>query len=73
MTEEKTERLRDIISVVKPKEHLVVYCGDGRLYDSDTNELVKHIKLIKKALSKEGIKASQFTASENMKERMGCV
>lgn len=73
MAEEKTERLRDIISFVKPKEHLVVYCGDGRLYDSDTNELVKHIKLIKKALSKEGIKASQFTASENMKERMELV
>lgn len=73
MSEEKIAYISDIISSVKKKDHFVVYCGDGKLYDADTNKMIRHINLIKKELSKKGIKSSQFTASENMKERMELV
>lgn len=73
MAEEKQTRIDEIIDRVVEKDHFVVYCGDGRLFDSDTNEEIRHIRFVKGVLDKHGYKPSQFTAKENMNERMSLV
>ena len=72
MAEEKTERIDELIKAVDVQDHFVVYCGDGRLYDDD-NEEVRHIQFVKKRIDKLGLKASQFTATEDINRRMQLV
>lgn len=72
MAKEKQNHLDDIIDRVEEKDHVVVYCGDGRLFDDSGAEL-RHIQAVKRVLSKHNYKASQFTAQENMQERMELV
>lgn len=73
MIDEKQTCIRDIINQVEENDHFVVYCGDGKLFDDNTGEEIRHIKSVKKVLSEHGFKASQFTATENMQERMQLV
>ena len=73
MAEAKQEKIISILSAVDDKDHLVVYCGDGKLFDEGTGEELRHIQSIKRALSSLGHKPSQFTAQENMEERMQLV
>ena len=73
MAEEKRTRIDEILNMVKEKDHFVVYCGDGKLFDSDTNEEMRHIRFVKGVLNAHGYKPSQFTAKENMQERMALV
>lgn len=72
MAEEKIERIDDIIEKIKEKEHCVVYCGDGRLFVDNEQEM-RHIEFVRNALDEHGFKASQFTATENMDTRMRLV
>ena len=72
MAQEKLDRIDEILDNVKERNHFIVYCGDGRLYD-DSEDEIRHIQFVKKKLSQRGLKASQFTASENMSERMDLV
>ena len=72
MAQEKLDRIDEILDHVKEHNHFIVYCGDGRLYD-DSEDEIRHIQFVKKKLSQRGLKASQFTASENMAERMDLV
>ena len=69
MAEEKMSKIDYLLSEVKVKDHFIVYCGDGRLFDED-NEEIKHINFVKKHLDKLNLKTSQFTASETMERRM---
>lgn len=73
MAEEKTTRIDEIINRVAEKDHFVVYCGDGRLFDADSGKELRHIQAIKRVLTAHGFKASQFTATENMTDRMELV
>lgn len=73
MAEEKQTKIDDIINSVEEKDHFVVYCGDGRLFDNDIGTEIRHISSVKKVLSEHGYKSSQFTATESMKERMELV
>lgn len=73
MAEEKKTRIDEIIDYVKETDHFVVYCGDGKLFDSNTNEEIRHIQFVKGALINHAYKPSQFTARENMQERMELV
>lgn len=73
MADEKRLRIDDILNNIQEKDHFVVYCGDGRLFDSETGEELRHIQSIKRKLSEHEYKASQFTAQENMNERMELV
>ena len=68
----KTNRIDELINCVDVKDHFVVYCGDGRLYD-DNNEEIRHIQFVKKRIDKLGLKASQFTATEDINRRMELV
>lgn len=51
----------------------MVYCGDGKLFDADSGKELRHIQAIKRVLTAHGFKASQFTATENMADRMELV
>lgn len=73
MAEEKTTRIDEIINRVAEEDHFVVYCGDGKLFDENTGMELRHIQSIKRVLSSHGFKASQFTATENMADRMELV
>ncbi len=73
MAEEKKTRIEEIFDQIKEKDHFVVYCGDGKLFDDNTNEEMRHIRFVKGELDKHGYKPSQFTAKENMQERMELV
>ena len=70
MVSAKMEQMDQFIEQVKTKEHFIVYCGDGKLFDYNDNSLIRHINFVKKKMAEHGMKASQFTASENMKERV---
>ena len=72
MAQEKIDKIESIINLVKNKEHFIVYCGDGKVLGDDGEEL-RHIQFIKNVLSELNIKASQFTATENMIDRMDMV
>ena len=65
MAQEKIDRIDKILTEVKERDHLIVYCGDGKLYN-DNNEEIRHINFAKEALIRKKYKPSQFTASENM-------
>ena len=73
MAEEKQIRIDEILGNVRENDHFVVYCGDGRLFDNNTGEEIRHIQSIKRVLTNHGVKSSQFTASENMHDRMELV
>lgn len=70
MIEEKQDKLPAIISRIEEQDHFVVYCGDGKLFDNNTGEEIRHIQSVKRVLNEFEYKASQFTATENMQERM---
>lgn len=72
MAEEKLDNIEDILDQVKEKDHFVIYCGDGRLFNNN-NEEVRHIRYVKSVLDSHGKKACQFTATENMDKRMDLV
>ena len=72
MSQEKMEQLHAILSHIKEKQHFIVYCGDGRVFNNNGDEK-RHIQFVKDLLTKEGFRTSQFTAQENMKTRMELV
>lgn len=73
MAKEKHLHIDEILSQIKGKDHLVVYCGDGKLFDNNSGEELRHIQTIKRVLSRHGYKSSQFTAKENMTDRVELV
>ena len=73
MAEGKHNQIDNIINQVNEKDHVVVYCGDGRLFDNNSGEELRHIQTVKRVLSEHEYKASQFTAQENVHERMELV
>lgn len=73
MAKEKQDRIDEIMNQIKERDHFVVYCGDGKLFDTNAGEELRHIQSIKRMLSAHGFKSSQFTAKENMADRMELV
>lgn len=73
MAEEKQTSIDQIIKPFKDTDHFVVYCGDGKLFSDDRGEEIRHIQSVKNTLSDAGFRVSQFTAKENMTERMKLV
>lgn len=72
MAQAKIDGIGDFINQIEERDHVVVYCGDGRLYD-DRGDEIRHIRQVKRVLNTLDYKASQFTAQENMNERMELV
>lgn len=72
MAEEKLARIKTFVDQIKEKDHFVVYCGDGRLFDEQDEE-IRHIQFVQNQMDDMGIRTSQFTANENMGRRMELV
>lgn len=82
MAEEKMERIVEIFSNIEDKDHTIFYCSDGKLWydgkDNKANEIkeIRHLEYILKLINNSCLpsitngKASKFTASENVEERM---
>lgn len=73
MSEAKISNIDFILDQVREDDHFIVYCGDGRLFDNNSQRELRHIQFIKGILDKHGYKPSQFTATENMYKRMELV
>lgn len=73
MAKEKIAKIKWILSHIKENDHFIVYCGDGKLFDNNEIEGIRHIQFVKEVLTEMGYKVSQFTAKEDMKERMQLV
>lgn len=73
MAEAKQTQIDEIINRISERDHFVVYCGDGRLFDNNSGEELRHIQSVKRVLTAHGFKSSQFTATENMAVRMELV
>ena len=73
MAENKIRNLGSILENISEKDHLVVYCGDGRLFDDNRQKELRHIQYVKAVLDQYGYRASQFTSAENMDTRMELV
>ncbi len=73
MAEEKQLRIDEIVNHIEEHDHFVVYCGDGKLFDNNSGDELRHIQSIKRVLNRHGYKSSQFTAKENMADRMELV
>ena len=73
MSEQKQQGLDRFLDSITEKDHFVVYCGDGKLFDPASGEAIRHIQSVKKVLSARGIKSTQFTCDEDMHERMTLV
>lgn len=73
MADEKQRRIDEIVDRVEERDHLVVYCGDGKLFNNNSGEELRHIQTVKRVLSCHGYKSSQFTAKESMADRMELV
>ena len=72
MAEKKLARIKTFVDQIKEKDHFVVYCGDGRLFDEQDEE-IRHIQFVQNQMDDMGIRTSQFTANENMDRRMELV
>ena len=79
MATEKHERIAEIFSQIEDKDHTIIYCSDGKLWYEGTrkeNEIneIRHLEYILKLINNSCLpvrgKASKFTASEAVDERM---
>lgn len=81
MAEEKHERIAEIFSYVEDKDHTIIYCSDGKLWHEDSrhkNEIkeIRHLESVLKLINNDCLssigngRASKFTASEDVEERM---
>lgn len=79
MAAEKHERIAEIFSQIEDKDHTIVYCSDGKLWYEGTrkeNELneIRHLEYVLKLINNSCLptkgKASKFTATEAVDERM---
>lgn len=81
MATEKHERIAEIFANIEDKDHTIIYCSDGKLWleGNKTNheyQEIRHLEHILKLINNSCLtstgngKASKFTATEAVEERM---
>ena len=81
MATEKHERIAEIFANIEDKDHTIIYCSDGKLwYENDKKnheyQEVRHLEHILRLINNSCLsstgngKASKFTATEAVEERM---
>lgn len=68
MAEGKFAKLDTFLQEQEHLKHFVVYCGDGKITDDNTEK--RHIQVVKELLNQHGYVSAPFTAQETMNERM---
>lgn len=53
MAEEKITNIRSIFSKVEEKDHLIIYCSDGKLFynDKDKKQELRHLEFMLKIIN----------------------
>ena len=54
MAEAKQTQIDEIINRISERDHFVVYCGDGRLFDNNSGEELRHILSVMRVLTAHG-------------------
>lgn len=82
MADEKIKKISSIFSNINDKDHTIIYCSDGKLFeemhgkDYDKGKEIRHLEYVlglinnSLLLTSSNAKASKFTASEDMKTRI---
>ncbi len=81
MAEEKHSHISEIFNNIEDTDHTIIYCSDGKLWFDGTKkdnslEEIRHLEYILKLINNSCLssvgsgKASKFTASEGIEERM---
>ncbi len=81
MATEKHERIAEIFANIEDKDHTIIYCSDGKLWYEDNKknheyQEVRHLEHILRLINNTCLsstgngKASKFTATEAVEERM---
>ena len=81
MAEEKTSRIAEIFSSIEDKDHTIIYCSDGKLWfdgnqKQNESKEIRHLEYILGLINNSCListgngKASKFTATESVDERM---
>lgn len=82
MAEEKRNRIVEIFSQIEDSDHTIIYCSDGKMWYGEKDkkaseyEEIRHLEFILKMINNSHLpsagtgKASKFTASEGVEERM---
>lgn len=83
MAEEKIDRIEEIFSTIEDKDHTIIYCSDGKLWssigDNTSSNEIRHLEYILNKINQSCLnsvgcgKASKFTASESVEERMALI
>ena len=68
MAESKLAKLDSFLQEHDHLGHFVVYCGDGKMYEDNSEK--RHIQIVQELLREHGYSCAQFTAQETMNERM---
>ena len=83
MAENKMANIVSIFNEIQDKSHTIIYCSDGKMLYSDAKkpqqEEIRHLEVILKLINnailnkKDNLKASKFTASENIETRLSLI
>ena len=69
VAENKMYKLNNLIDEIGDRDHFIIYCSDGKIYDENEDN-IRHLEKVVLMLNDKGLKPSQFTASETMDDRM---
>lgn len=80
ISENKLKNISVLFSNIRDTDHTIIYCSDGRVVFGDENEEMRHLEFILKninqsIITKPGshLKATKFTATENIETRINIV
>ena len=66
----KTERLCELLSTRREETHILVYCGDGRVLDSDGERLTRQVADVQRMIGRElGMRCATYTYDNSHQER----
>ena len=66
----KMVKLRELMSQKREEDHMLIYCGDGKVEVEEDVELYRHVEAVCKLLGQDlGIRVARFTAETSMDDR----
>ena len=66
----KMVKLRELMSQKREEDHMLIYCGDGKVEIEEDIELYRHVEAVCKLLGNDlGIRVARFTAETSMDDR----